>query len=73
METKQKEQEKALTSRELREELRALLTRELRKLPELIKQMPPMERVKTILQLMPYCTPKEGDPDTGVPKMDFGW
>ena len=47
-----------VTAKGLREQLKAIMARELEQLPELLEALPPQERIKAVLQLLPYTTPK---------------
>lgn len=38
--------------------LKEIVTGEIEKLPELLEKLPPVERVKVITELLPYCAPK---------------
>lgn len=53
----------AAISKRLKEIMRA----EIEKLPALLEQLPPTERAKALLELMPYCAPKldKAAPDFG--------
>ncbi len=46
------------TIKGLHGQLKAIMARELEKLPELLDALPPQERIKAVLQLLPYTTPK---------------
>jgi 23S rRNA C2498 (ribose-2'-O)-methylase RlmM len=61
-----------VTAKGLREQLKAIMARELEQLPELLEALPPQERIKAVLQLLPYITPKVETcaPDYGEP---FSW
>ena len=52
--------------RDLGSSLRTVIDREITNLPELIKELPPEQRINVILRLMPYVFPK-------VNKVDSGW
>lgn len=54
---KNKEQEQA-TVRALHARLKDLVRDEIERLPELLQQLEPKERVRTLLALLPYVTPK---------------
>lgn len=38
--------------------LKEIIREEIEKLPALLEQLPPTERAKTLLELLPYCAPK---------------
>lgn len=48
-------------------QLKAIMARELERLPELLEALPPQERIKALLQLLPYTAPK-----VETCKTDFG-
>lgn len=39
-------------------QLKAIMAQEIERLPELLEALPPQERIKAVLQLLPYCAPK---------------
>lgn len=43
---------------ELRERLKAMMTEELARLPELLEAMEPRDRINAVLRLMPFVFPK---------------
>ena len=47
-----------VTVKGLRGQLKAIMADELARLPELLEALPPQERIKAVLQLLPYCAPK---------------
>lgn len=61
-----------VTAKGLREQLKAIMADELARMPELLEALPPQERIKAVLQLLPYTTPKVETcaPDYGEP---FSW
>lgn len=46
------------TTRALHQQLQAIAAAELARLPEYLEQLTPGERVRTVLQLLPYSVPK---------------
>lgn len=64
-----------VTAKGLREQLKAIMARELEQLPELLEALPPQERIKAVLQLLPYTTPKVEtcSNDFGEPTAGFTW
>ena len=48
----------APTTKSLHGRLKDIVNAEIARLPELLEQLEPKERVKTILALLPYTTPK---------------
>ena len=55
------------TVKDLHGQLKAIMARELEQLPELLEALPPAERIKAVLQLLPYTAPK-----VETCKTDFG-
>lgn len=47
-----------VTAKDLRAQLKAIMADELARMPELLEALPPQERIKAVLQLLPYTTPK---------------
>lgn len=45
-------------TKELREQLKNILSAELSELPEMLKNMQPDKRLDIVIKLMPYCMPK---------------
>lgn len=64
----------APTTKSLHGRLKDIVNAEIAKLPELLEQLEPKERVRTILALLPYTTPKIETvaTDFGEP-CSFGW
>lgn len=62
------------TVKGLHGQLKAIMARELERLPELLEALPPQERIKAVLQLLPYTAPKVETctKDFGEP-MSFDW
>ena len=56
----------------LHERLKDIVSAEIVRLPELLEQLEPKERIRTVLNLLPYVTPKVETVATtyGEP---FGW
>ena len=50
--------QEAPTAKGLHARLKEIVSAEMARLPELLEQLEPKERVRTILQLLPYVTPK---------------
>jgi len=50
--------QEAPTTKGLHGRLKDIVSKELARLPELLEQLEPKERVRTILALLPYVTPK---------------
>jgi hypothetical protein len=50
--------QQAPKTKDLHGRLKEIVQREIDRLPELLEQLEPRERVKTLLQLLPYATPK---------------
>ena len=48
----------APTTKGLHGRLKDIVQKEMERLPELLEQLEPKERVRTILALLPYVTPK---------------
>lgn len=46
------------TTKSLHRQLQDIAARELERLPELLEQLTPPERVRFIMQLLPYTAPK---------------
>jgi hypothetical protein len=46
------------STKDLHGRLKEITRREIEKLPELLEQLEPKERVRTVLALLPYVTPK---------------
>lgn len=46
------------TTKTLHQQLQAIAAAELERLPEFLEQLTPAERVRTVLQLLPYTAPK---------------
>lgn len=63
------------TIKGLHGQLKAIMARELEQLPELLEALPPQERIKAVLQLLPYTTPKVEtcSNDFGEPTAGFTW
>ena len=63
------------TVKDLHGQLKAIMARELEQLPELLEALPPQERIKAVLQLLPYTTPKVEtcSNDFGEPTAGFTW
>ena len=64
----------APTTKGLHGRLKDIVQKEMERLPELLEQLEPKERVKTLLQLLPYATPKVAnvEADFGEP-FNGGW
>lgn len=62
------------STKDLHVRLKEITRREMEKLPELLEQLEPKERVKTLLALLPYTTPKVANVEAsfGEP-IEFGW
>lgn len=43
---------------ELRQKLKNVIEAEFEKLPELLKELPPEERIPLLIKLLPFCLPK---------------
>jgi hypothetical protein len=65
---------KAPTTKGLHVCLKDIVSKELARLPDLLEQLEPKERVRTILALLPYVTPKVETvaTDFGEP-FSIGW
>lgn len=50
--------ENQVSSEELRQSLKEVLAKEISQLPVLMGQLPPEERVKTIIKLLPFFVPQ---------------
>jgi len=50
--------QEAPTTKGLHGRLKEIVKKEIEQLPELLEQLEPKERVRTILNLLPYVTPK---------------
>ena len=57
----------APTTKGLHGRLKEIVQKELQRLPELLEQLEPKERVRTVLSLLPFVTPKVETVET-----DFG-
>ena len=64
--------QQAPLTKDLHGRLKEIVQREIEKLPEQLELLEPRERVRTLLQLLPYATPKVanveadfGEPFTG--------
>lgn len=55
------------TTKDLHERLKEIVQQEIEKLPEQLELLEPRERVRTLLQLLPYATPKVANVEA-----DFG-
>ena len=62
------------TTKDLHGRLKEIVQREIEKLPEQLEMLEPRERVKALLQLLPYVTPKVSNVeyDFGEP-LNVGW
>lgn len=47
-----------ITSAELREKLKQIMSTETENIPELLAELPPKERLNFVLKLMPFVFPK---------------
>jgi hypothetical protein len=47
-----------VTTKSLHRALKDVMARELAQLPDLLEALPPAERIKAVLQLLPYTAPK---------------
>ena len=56
--TKPTEGQTPITSKSIHKQLQAIAAEELAKIPEYLEQLTPAERVRTVLQLLPYTAPK---------------
>lgn len=57
--SKSKQQTTAnVSTKTLHQQLQAIAAAELARLPEFLEQLTPAERVRTVLQLLPYTAPK---------------
>ena len=67
------QQAKPLT-KDLHARLKEIVQKEIERLPEQLELLEPRERVRTLLQLLPYATPKVAnvEADFGEPFMG-GW
>lgn len=65
----------AATKQGIHQQLKDVMARELEKLPELLEGLPPQERIKAVLQLLPYTAPKVESctADFGEPSKGWGW
>ena len=72
---KAKQDEITVTTKSLHRTLKDVMARELAQLPELLEALPPQERIKAVLQLLPYTTPKVEtcSNDFGEPTAGFTW
>lgn len=66
--------QQAPLTKDLHGRLKEIVQKEIERLPELLEQLEPKERVKTLLQLLPYATPKVAnvEADFGEP-FTSGW
>lgn len=48
----------AVSVKSLQKRLKEVVAQELELLPDILADMPPVERIKAVLQLLPYTTPK---------------
>lgn len=66
-------QAKPLT-KDLHGRLKEIVQKEIERLPEQLELLEPKERVRTLLQLLPYATPKVAnvEADFGEP-LNIGW
>lgn len=55
---KAKQDEITVTTKSLHRALKDVMARELAQLPELLEALPPQERIKAVLQILPYVAPK---------------
>jgi hypothetical protein len=68
---KKDDAKQATTKRALNERLREILAGEMEQLPATLEALPPQERIKAIIELLPYVAPKlkpaqaENDAPTG--------
>ena len=53
-------------------QLKAIMAQEIERLPELLEALPPQERIKAVLQLLPYCAPKVETCNTSLGE-PFSW
>ncbi len=53
-----KQEQKGIKVDEMRQILKELMNREIAKLPELIEQLPPDQRINMVFKLMPFVLPK---------------
>lgn len=62
------------STKDLHGRLKEITRREIEKLPELLEQLEPKERVRTLLALLPYTTPKVANVEAGFGEpIEFGW
>lgn len=54
-----------VTAKQLSKTLKGIVSAELQNLPALLEQMEPRDRVHTIIQLLPYVSPKVSPVATG--------
>ena len=55
---KEKNEQKEIRVDDMRQVLKELMNREIAKLPELIEQLPPDQRINMVFKLMPFVLPK---------------
>lgn len=53
-----KKEQKEIRVDDMRQVLKELMNREIAKLPELIEQLPPDQRINMVFKLMPFVLPK---------------
>lgn len=62
------------TTKSLHGRLKEIVQREIEKLPEQLEQLEPRERVKALLQLLPYATPKISNVEADFGEaFNIGW
>lgn len=61
------------TVKGLHGQLKAIMARELEQLPELLAALPPQERIKAVLQLLPYTAPKVQTCSNDFGETKTGW
>lgn len=66
---------KTARTSELHARLKAIVSKEIERLPELLEQLEPKERIRDVLALLPYVTPKVETvaTDYGEPWGDMKW
>ncbi len=47
-----------VTTKAIHQQLKEIVAKEIEQLPELLGQLDPQDRIKAVLQLMPYVAPK---------------
>lgn len=69
---KKNEVNNEVKSSELRQSLKEVIASEIARLPELLDKLPPEERVKTVIKLLPFFVPQVDKVESNIDPWSFG-